>query len=71
MEVRTALLYERELKVSAWMLAQRAGFPFDSQGLLRVNFSSHLGGEGGIRTREGFTLTRFPSVRTSPLCDPS
>ena len=29
------------------------------------------GGEGGIRTREGVTLTRFPSVRTSPLCDPS
>ena len=27
------------------------------------------GGERGIRTLEGFHLTRFPSVRTRPLCD--
>jgi hypothetical protein len=26
-------------------------------------------GEGGIRTREGVTLTRVPGERTSPLCD--
>jgi hypothetical protein len=28
-----------------------------------------LCGEGGIRTREGVTLTRVPGERTSPLCD--
>ena len=27
------------------------------------------GGEGGIRTRDTFRYTRFPSVRTKPLCD--
>ena len=27
------------------------------------------GGEGGIRTRDTFQYTRFPSERTRPLCD--
>ncbi len=26
-------------------------------------------GEGGIRTHDGFTRTRVPGERTSPLCD--
>jgi hypothetical protein len=30
-----------------------------------------LGGDGGIRTLGGLLHTRFPSVRTRPLCDVS
>ena len=38
---------------------------------LTISQKVKIGGGGGIRTREGLTLTRFPSARTRPLCDPS
>jgi hypothetical protein len=50
--------------------AARPSFAFEATPV-RLPGSLSMSGGGGIRTREGFTPTRFPGVRHKPLGDPS
>ena len=58
-------------------MAERGGFPTRLSYESALDFTSHPqfcscnnhGGERGIRTPDTLRYTRFPSVRTRPLCD--
>ena len=60
-------------------MAERGGFPTRLSYESALDFTSHPqfcschnhGGERGIRTPDTLRYTRFPSVRTRPLCESS